>query len=267
MNTSILGLATFLYLGAFTLYLLSLIMDRTAPRKLGLWLTTITFSLHSAGILLRWIESYRLGFGHVPLANFYESLIFFAWAIILMHLYLETSGRARNLGSFTCLGAFLMMAYASFAPNISSQIQPLIPALKSNWLTTHVLTCFLGYAAFFISAILGMLYLLKDSSRFMPPAQTLDELLYHSVTFGFILFTIGIMTGAVWAYSAWGRYWGWDPKETWALITWLIYAALLHKRFQPGAQRASAWMSILGLLSVLFTYFGVNYLPGLHSYL
>ncbi|MBA7668634.1 Cytochrome c biogenesis protein CcsA [subsurface metagenome] len=184
--------------------------------------------------------------------------------------------KTRNLGAFVIPFAFLFMAYASFSPDVNSGIRPLIPALQSNWLISHVITCFFGYAAFTIACGLGFIYLLKglergQSSRpflrFLPDREVLDELSHHSVVIGFIFLTLGIITGSVWAYSAWGSYWSWDPKETWSLITWLIYASMLHSRFVRGWRgKRMAIMSIIGFASVLFTYFGVNYLPGLHSY-
>jgi len=225
---------------------------------------------------LRWTESYRLGIGHAPLSNLYESLIFFAWALILLYLLIEWRTKSRSIGAFATPLAFLIMAYASFT-NVSSQIQPLVPALKSNWLLAHVITCFVGYAAFGIAFGMSIMYLLKGVRRssdenvflsFLPDAAILDELSYQLIVIGFILLTLGIITGAVWAHSAWGRYWGWDPKETWSLITWLVYAALLHSRMIRGWRgKRLAIFSIVGFCSVIFTYLGVNLiLSGLHSY-
>jgi cytochrome c-type biogenesis protein CcsB len=168
------------------------------------------------------------------------------------------------------------MAYASFSPNISSKIMPLIPALKSNWLITHVITCFLGYAAFGLSFGFSLMYLFKgnesgnDSNSFVrliPDGGILDELNYQMVVIGFLMLTLGIITGSVWAHSAWGSYWSWDPKETWSLITWLVYAAVIHSRLVRGWKgRKIVILCIVGFACVLFTYFGVNYLAGLHSY-
>jgi cytochrome c-type biogenesis protein CcsB len=167
------------------------------------------------------------------------------------------------------------MAYASLSPNVSDRIQPLIPALKSNWLIAHVFTCFVGYGAFAIAFGVSIMYLLKAREpqgngglvgRF-PSTSVLDELTHQLVMFGFLFLCAGIITGAVWANSAWGRYWGWDPKETWSLITWFVYATLLHARLMRGWRgRRIAYLSIIGFGAVLFTYFGVNLLPGLHSY-
>ena len=168
------------------------------------------------------------------------------------------------------------MAYASFSPHISSHIQPLIPALKSNWLISHVITCFFGYAAFGVSFGLSIMYLVKrlDSPekrniflRLIPSQGILDDLNYQMIVIGFLMLTLGIITGSVWAHSAWGSYWSWDPKETWSLITWLIYAAVIHSRMVRGwNEKKLAILSMAGFFCVLFTYFGVNYLAGLHSY-
>ncbi len=273
INTTILSWVTFIYLGSAIFYLFRMVTGREfwgpfASSSALAGLVAQTFAL-----ILRWIESYKMGIGHAPLSNLYESLIFFAWAIVLLYLIMEWRIKSRNLGVFVIPFAFLSMAYASLEDGV---IQPLIPALQSNWLTSHVITCFLGYAAFTIACGLGFMYLLKglekgESSRpflrFMPDREILDELSYHSVVIGFIFLTLGIITGSVWAYSAWGSYWSWDPKETWSFITWLIYAAMLHSRFVRGWRgKRMAIMSIIGFASVLFTYFGVNYLPGLHSY-
>jgi cytochrome c-type biogenesis protein CcsB len=172
------------------------------------------------------------------------------------------------------------MAYASFSTNISKEITPLVPALQSNWLIAHVITCFVGYAAFAVAAGLGVMYLLKknggnsarEAGNSQPgnllPAAEIEDLIYKSMLFGFIWLSAGIITGAVWANSAWGTYWSWDPKETWSLITWFVYAITLHARYTRGwAGKRLAWMAILGFLAVIFTYYGVNFLlSGLHSY-
>jgi cytochrome c-type biogenesis protein CcsB len=216
-----------------------------------------------------------MGFGHAPLSNLYESLIFFAWTIALIYLFIEWRYQNRVIGTFCAPLAFLTMAYASLSPNVSDRIQPLIPALKSNWLIAHVITCFIGYGAFAVAFGVSIMYLIKsrkgeDESGLVgrfPSTAVLDELTHQLGMFGFLFLSAGIITGAVWANSAWGRYWGWDPKETWSLITWFIYAALLHARMMRGWRgRRIAWLSIVGFGAVLFTYFGVNLLPGLHSY-
>ena len=230
-------------------------------------------------MIIRWRTSYSLGIGHIPLANLYESMVFFAWTIILIYLIIEWRTKSKIIGVFVVPIAFLAMAYASIAPGIDNRIEPLIPALQSNWLTSHVITCFMGYAAFAIAFGCGLIYLLKNLDKDktekpagflekLPALATLDTLIYQSIALGFVFLTIGIMTGSIWAHYAWGSYWSWDPKETWSLITWLIYAIILHARHVRGWRgKRMAIFALIGFACVLFTYLGVNYLPGLHSYL
>jgi cytochrome c-type biogenesis protein CcsB len=276
LNSAILSYITFVYFFSFLFYLLMMVMGKEVFGRLATFITLVGFGGHTFAIALRWVESYQLGIGHAPLSNLYESLIFFAWTIVLLYLVVEWKTKNRTLGAFATPLAFLAMAYASYSPGISSGIQPLVPALKSNWLIAHVITCFFGYAAFGLAFGLSLMFLLKKLDlpkrknfflRIIPELSLLDELTYQMTVIGFLLLTLGIITGSVWAHSAWGSYWSWDPKETWSLITWLVYAALLHSRMVRGWRgNKLATMSIIGFCCVLFTYFGVNYLAGLHSY-
>ena len=276
LNSIILSYITFFYFFSFLFYLLMMVMGRQIFGRLATLVTLAGFAGHSFAIALRWVESYQLGIGHAPLSNLYESLIFFAWTIILLYLIVEWKTKNKTIGTFAAPLAFLAMAYASYSPGINSAIQPLVPALKSNWLIAHVITCFFGYAAFALAFGLSLMYLLKKLDRrerntlflkIIPDSSLLDELSYQMVVIGFLMLTLGIITGSVWAHSAWGSYWSWDPKETWSLITWLVYAALLHSRMVRGWKgNKLAAFSIIGFCCVLFTYFGVNYLAGLHSY-
>jgi len=276
INTTILSWVTFIYFGSAIFYIFKMVTGKEFWGSLASIIAFIGLIAQTVGLILRWLESYKMGIGHAPLSNLYESLIFFSWTIVLLYLIIEWRIKSRNLGAFVIPFAFFSMAFASFSPNVNARIQPLIPALQSNWLISHVITCFFGYAALTIACGLGFMYLLKGLEkgerprlffRLLPGREIVDELTYHSVVIGFIFLTLGIITGSVWAYSAWGSYWSWDPKETWSLITWLVYAAMLHSRFVHGWRgKRMAIMSIIGFASVLFTYFGVNYLPGLHSY-
>ncbi len=216
-----------------------------------------------------------MGYGHAPFSNMYESLVFFSWTVAILYIFVELKYKESIIGVFASPLIFLAIAYASFDPNTSSKISPLLPALKSNWLIAHVITCFLGYAGFAVAFGFSIMYFVKPNdaqseSIFakLPSWELIDELTYQMVVFGFLFLTIGIITGAVWANSAWGKYWTWDPKETWSLITWLIYAIFMHLRIMRGwSGKSLAYISIIGFLAVLFTYFGVNYLlSGLHSY-
>jgi cytochrome c-type biogenesis protein CcsB len=276
-SSSLLSVVTFVYGLSAVLYIVSVIFKTPAPVRMAKWTAAAGALGNLAGILLRWWEIARLGYGHAPLSNLYESLIFFAVCISAIFLWMEFRSNKPAIGAFVMPLACLAMAYASLSPNVSDRIQPLIPALKSNWLIAHVITCFLGYAGFAIAFGISIMYLLRQREPAMagaggilgsfPDGDTLDDLTYKMVQFGFLFLTAGIITGAVWANSAWGRYWGWDPKETWSLITWFIYATLLHARLMRGwSGRRIAYISIAGFMAVMFTYFGVNLLPGLHSY-
>ncbi len=274
-NSLILSIVTFVYGLAGFLYLAAWVFRRQGPARLATWTAVLGLAGNTAGIIVRWVESYAMGYGHAPLSNLYESLTFFAWVITLLYLIIERRLENKTIGAVAMPLAFLALAYASLGPNISERIQPLIPALKSNWLIAHVITCFISYAAFAIAFGVGVVYLLRQKAEDnpgsvlarLPSLDILDELNHQLVLFGFLFLTAGIITGSVWANSAWGRYWGWDPKETWSLITWFVYAALLHARLMRGWHgRRIALMSVIGFIAVLFTYFGVNLLPGLHSY-
>ncbi|MFC1828559.1 c-type cytochrome biogenesis protein CcsB [Thermodesulfobacteriota bacterium] len=276
MNSSmVLSIVTFIYGAAAVFYIAAWVFKKSLPGKLATWIALIGVTGNTAGIVMRWVESYKMGIGHAPLSNMYESLVFFSWTIVVIYLVIERQYKNPVIGAFATPIAFLSMAYASLSPNISDKIQPLVPALKSNWLIAHVFTCFLGYAGFAIAFGTSIMYLLKQTDTegknallaYFPDAKILDDLTHQLVMFGFLFLSIGIITGSVWANSAWGSYWTWDPKETWSLITWFIYATLLHARMMRGWYgKRIAYLSILGFLAVLFTYFGVNYLPGLHSY-
>jgi cytochrome c-type biogenesis protein CcsB len=274
-SSLVLSTVTFVYGLAAFLYIVAWIFKNQTSGRLATWTAVAGLAVNTVGIILRWMESYRLGIGHAPFSNLYESLIFFAWTIVLIYLIVERRYKFRSIGAFATPLAFLALAYASLSPGISNRIQPLLPALKSNWLIAHVITCFIGYAAFAIAFGISIMYLAKSREtapasgllEHIPEPRVLEELNHQLVMLGFLFLSAGIITGSVWANSAWGRYWGWDPKETWSLITWFVYATLLHARLMRGWRgRKIAYLSIFGFGAVMFTYFGVNYLPGLHSY-
>lgn len=237
------------------------------------------FLVQTAAIGLRWKESYELGHGHAPLSNLYESVVFFSWTIILIFALIDYKYKHRAIGAFVVPFAFLGMAWAQLGLN--SGIEPLVPALQSNWLLYHVVTCFLGYAAFAVACGVSIMYLIKSKSEvgngnakaggimaLFPSMKVLDDLNYKAIMLGFPLLTLGIVTGAAWADYAWGSYWSWDPKETWSLIVWFIYAAFLHARITRGwVGKRAAILSIIGFIATIFCYLGVNLLlAGLHSY-
>jgi len=278
-DTILTSWVTFIYFAAFVCYLFRLIVGREFWGRLASYTAWTGLVIQTLALLLRWKTSYDLGIGHVPLSNLYESMVFFSWAIVFLYLVMEWRSVSKTIGVFVVPIAFLTLAYASIAPGMSDRIQPLIPALQSNWLTSHVVTCFLGYAGFTLAFATSLIYFTRSTMGVagnprdgwkvrIPSAESLDALIYQSTTIGFVFLSLGIMTGSVWAHYAWGAYWSWDPKETWSLITWIVYATMLHARLVRGWRgRRMAILALLGFASVLFTYFGVNYLPGLHSYL
>ncbi len=274
--------ATSAYFLAFWLMVTYAATHREVLGRIGVGVTWFGFISHGAGIGLRWYESYQLpgGVGHAPFANFYESVVFFGWAIVLAFLLLDLRLRRRVLGVFVLPLVLVCMGWAQLSGR--DAIEPLMPALRSRWLTYHVISCFLAYGAFAMSFCVSVMYLLKQpahgDSRFarrwqgflnlFPGRDILDDINYRAVAIGFPIWTVGIVTGAAWANYAWGRYWSWDPKETWSLIVWFIYAAFLHARLTRGwTGRATVWLAIGGFLATLFCYLGVNLLlTGLHSY-
>ncbi|MGN6580850.1 MAG: c-type cytochrome biogenesis protein CcsB [Bordetella sp.] len=230
------------------------------------------------GMLVRWRESHLMGpgLGHIPVSNLYEVFVLFSLITALFYLYYERRYATRALGGFVLLvisaavGFLLWYALTRDA----WQIQPLVPALQSWWMKLHVPANFIGYGSFSLSAMVACAYLVKQHfpggrlARALPAPQVLDDLMYRSIAVGFAFFTVATVLGALWAADAWGTYWQWDPKETWALIVWLNYAAWLHMRLMKGLRGSmAAWWALVGLLVTTFAFLGVNmFLSGLHSY-
>jgi cytochrome c-type biogenesis protein CcsB len=401
--------ATIAYLVAMVLYISYLAFRIEGLGKAASYITYAGLALQTIALGMRWVESYQLGIGRVPLSNLYESLVFFTWSTVLIYVIVEWKYKTRAFGAFVMPVAFLALAFINFA-GISTDISPLVPALKSNWLFYHVLISFLGYAAFGVAFAVSMVFLLIDMEdrgpvrdlgiglgamaalaaigyamaaagermklvfwmglgvlilvwflylvmrgaknkpqvylfwsfcvtlavglmvamgfdivylnmthsiqpgesmkqhlfessflskslvsvfiawaliaglfwlvwskgmslkrvlkQYVPSQDILDDVTYRMIAIGWPLLTGGIITGAVWANSAWGTYWSWDPKETWSLITWFVYAIYLHARYVRGWKGTQmAVISAVGFLAVIFTYLGVNLvLSGLHSY-
>ncbi|RMG51351.1 MAG: c-type cytochrome biogenesis protein CcsB [Gammaproteobacteria bacterium] len=268
-------LATLTYFGA--LFSGSEFVGKVAS---GLTWAAATFGM--TGLFVRWRESYLIDpeIGHIPVSNLYEVFILFSILTALIWLYYEMRYRSRALGGFVLLvisSAVAFLLWYQFSRG-ADQIQPLVPALQSYWMKIHVPANFIGYGSFALAAMVGLVYLIRDSlarrrpeGRLVPalPApEVLDDLMYKAIALGFGFFTIATVLGAMWAAEAWGGYWSWDPKETWALIVWLNYAAWLHMRFTKGWRgRPMAWWAVVGLFVTLFAFLGVNmFLSGLHSY-
>lgn len=219
----------------------------------------------SSTIVARWHEA-----GYPPFSNMPESLLWMAWACCAVYFVARFFVSFAGLEAAASLGVLAILAVSSLFPQAA---RPLMPALRSNWLIFHVLTCMIAYGAFLAAFLMALLWLLVWRTR--ETGKMVDALAYQTMAFGFLLLTVGIVSGAIWARQAWGRYWGWDPKETWSLITWFVYGAYLHTRLMSGSLGISrerlpylnAIFAVLGFAFTLFTYFGVNYLlTGLHSY-
>jgi cytochrome c-type biogenesis protein CcsB len=227
------------------------------------------------GMMVRWYESYLVGpdVGHIPVSNLYEVFILFSMITALFYLYYEQRYRTRQLGAFVLLvisAAVGFLLWYTVARD-AAEIQPLVPALQSWWMKIHVPANFIGYGTFALAAMVGSAYLLKSHGMLadrLPSLEVLDDVMYKSISVGFAFFTVATILGALWAAEAWGGYWSWDPKETWALIVWLNYAAWLHMRLMSGLRgRVAAWWALIGLVVTTFAFLGVNmFLSGLHSY-
>ena len=274
-SSTLFGIATFAYLFATFFYVGYLSFRSRTVGNLASWMVYLGIVAQGTATGLRWVESYRMGIGHAPLSNMYESLAFFAWCIMIAYAVVELKFKQKAVGAFVAPLGFIALALNALL--FPMEIQPLVPALQSNWLIAHVVTSFVGYGAFAVSFGVSIMYLFrlrferkggKAAESWLPDMKILDEVNYKSIAVGFPLLSLGIITGAAWANYSWGTYWSWDPKETWSLVTWFVYAAYLHARFTRGWQGTrAAVLSIIGFLAVVFTYFGVNFLlSGLHSY-
>jgi len=276
LNVQLFDLTTLLFGGASGTYIAAMYGKKETLARIGTWICVAAAVVSTAALGVRWAESYKMGIGRIPVTNLYESLVFFAWSVNLFYLFVEWKYKSRAFGAFVMPIAFATML---FAFTNESGIQPLVPALQSYWLHAHVITCFISYASFALSCAMSIIYLVKLREKekgqqgtrlttLFPSLDSLDGLVYKTIVVGFPLLTLGIVTGAAWANYAWGSYWSWDPKETWSLITWFVYAIFLHARFaREWRGKRTALLSIIGFAAVIFTYFGVNYvLSGLHSY-
>jgi cytochrome c-type biogenesis protein CcsB len=269
--------------------------------KIGRISTTIANVLLFFILCSRWVVA-----GYFPLSNLYESLLFLTWLLLTIYLYIETKTKSKLIGSVLIPVTLLINGFANLT--LSPEMQkssPLVPALQSNWLMMHVSMMLLSYGTLIIGSLLCILFLvisrskevdlkvIDDSSlplynimldyyeaKLLSPSteiselgklkllQSLDNWSYRIIGLGFPFLTIGIISGGVWANEAWGSYWSWDPKETWALITWLVFAVYLHARITKGWEgKKTAILGSLGFFVIWICYLGVNFLgKGLHSY-
>jgi cytochrome c-type biogenesis protein CcsB len=258
----------------FTLLLLSFLKILNPAFKAE-WLSKISFGLlviffaaHTAGLIMRWYIA-----GHAPWSNGYESMIYIGWASVLAGFIFSRKSMMTMAATSIMTGLILFVAHLNW---MDPQVTNLVPVLQSYWLAIHVAMITASYGFLGLGALLGMitliLFILKkpdNSERLNRAIKELNAINEMSLLVGLVLLTVGNFLGGVWANESWGRYWGWDPKETWALVTILVYAVVIHVRFIKGAYSDYAFsvISLLAFTSVLMTYFGVNYyLAGMHSY-
>ncbi|AOI72151.1 cytochrome C biogenesis protein [Burkholderia ubonensis] len=264
-----------LFVLATVFYWIGTLARSASAAAIGQKLTWVAVLMGFAGMMVRWYESYLIGadVGHIPVSNLYEVFVLFSLITALLYLYYEGHYGTRALGAFVLLiisAAVGFLMWYSIARD-AQQIQPLVPALQSWWMKIHVPANFIGYGSFALSAMVSVAYLMKERGVLgdrLPALEVLDDVMYKSIAVGFAFFTIATILGALWAAEAWGGYWSWDPKETWALIVWLNYAAWLHMRLMKGLRgTAAAWWALTGLIVTTFAFLGVNlFLSGLHSY-
>lgn len=280
---------------------LSLFSNSSLLSKVGRVSTSVANIILFFILCSRWIVA-----GYFPLSNLYESLLFLTWVLLTVYLYLETKTKSKLIGSVLIPVTLLISGFANLT--LSPEMQkssPLVPALQSNWLMMHVSMMLLSYGTLIMGSLLCLLFLVisryKDidlkamdnsslplynimldyyEAKVVSPSteiselgklkllQSLDNWSYRIIGLGFPFLTIGIISGGVWANEAWGSYWSWDPKETWALITWLVFASYLHARITKGWEgKKAAILGSLGFFVIWICYLGVNFLgKGLHSY-
>ncbi len=256
-----------MYLAAMLIYFIFIAAKKDAVSKVAATVHIAGLVIHTAAIVVRGIAA-----GRLPLTNQYEFASAFAWGLSLVSLLFIVKFKFPVLGAFAAPVTFLIIGYAAMQ---SKTIHSLMPALKSGWLGVHVSTAIIAYGSFGVSFVLSIIFLLRDKlkdrgflDQHIPNKEKLDLISYRSAALGMLFLTFTMITGAIWAERAWGSYWSWDPKETWSLVTWIVYAVYLHLRIRRGwSGRSAAIFAVIGFICVMFTYVGVNtLLPGVHSY-
>ena len=236
--------------------------------KFGYWGIVFLNIILSTQLIIRWVTS-----GHFPLSGLYESLLFLAWSVSFIYLFIEKFIKNEFVGVIISPFLLCLLTFTEFSlPNDLQATQPLVPALQSNWLFMHVSVMIISYASLLIGSLISIIYLALNSKQLNNTISdsllVFDNLSYRTIGIGFCFLTLGILSGAVWANETWGTYWSWDPKETWALITWLTFAIYLHTRLLYGWNgKKSALLGSCGFVLIWICYLGVNLLgKGLHTY-
>jgi cytochrome c-type biogenesis protein CcsB len=268
INVLLYNLVTWIYLLSTVLYLVNFYGTKKWISQSATVITIIALLIHVSAFIIRWIESYQLGIGHLPIRGPYECLTFSAAMIVLFYLFIEYRFKSQTFGIFSLPIVFLLMVFATLSSSISKQISPMPEILQGNYINYHLATCFVGYAAFTVSFVASVLFLLSNidnsftSKRIIPTRKVLDTVIYKMIAIGFIMFTILIVTGMFRTKIIWGSYWSWDGVENWSLITWLVYAVILHGRFTRGwSGRITAILSIIGFgLSIISFLTGAGFI-------
>ncbi|MDI6736401.1 MAG: c-type cytochrome biogenesis protein CcsB [bacterium] len=269
LNLIYFNFAVGLYAISTILYFVFLWSKKQRWSNYGYGLTILSLSIHTLSLVTRGFEA-----RHLPMSGMFETLVFFGWMVSIIFCFIEYRYKLKILGVFVVPVILFILVYGYFLPR---EITPLVPALQSYWLGIHVGLSIFSYGTFVCAFDFGLMFIIQDKALRLkkqdaylrlPSLDILDNLSYKSISIGFPALTAGIITGCLWADSAWGSYWTWDPKETWSLITWFVYAAYLHARFMRGWRgKKTAYLTIIGFGCMLFTFLGVNLLlPGLHTY-
>lgn len=271
INVFLYNILTFIYLISTLFYLIYVAFQK---RKIGVIATTTTLFAcigHVIAFIYRWVESYQAGRGHLPIRGPYECLTFSAGVITLLYLVIEFVTRRKVLGVIILPCISIMMLFANFTSDIKREILPMPEVLQGNYINYHLFSCFVGYAAFIISFVASLLYLLNKGKiitadnvlqRIFLPEEFLDEINYKMIAIGFIMFSIMLVTGMFRSKIVWGRYWQWDPVQTWSLLTWIVYAIILHGRYIWRQRRViTALLSIIGFgFSIVSFLIGAGFL-------
>lgn len=270
LGVTLFKVAFWIYLASTICYVAYLVNKRGGLGKLGMAFLLVGIAAHTASLFV-----ITAAIGRLPFLNLWEYLLSFTWGAMVVYSVLELLSKSKAFGGFMVP---LITAFAFLTYRLPSRIsENVLPALRSGWKVPHITSAILAYSAFAMAFVLAIMYLVRQRAEGnnrsfwatrLPVPKVLDQNTYRTIAFGFFMQTILVISGAIWAQFAWGKYWSWDPKETWSFITWLIYAAYLHTRVTMGWRgRKSAIIAIAGFAAVIFTFFGVTYLlPGLHSY-
>jgi cytochrome c-type biogenesis protein CcsB len=262
-NQTVLTAVTFLYIVCAALYFSNFFLKIKTIGRSATFFAFFAFLIHTAALVIRWVETYKMGFGHLHIVTLYESLIFISWSIMGGYLFVERLFKNKGLGGFVVPIGVFMMIYASMVTGVDSGIKPVPEVLQGNFYNYHVIPCFLAYAAFALSCGASIIFLfkkkggepMKGSFQLFPSPVVLDEISYKTIAVGFIFFTIQLVAGMFRTNIIWGSYWEWDPTQVFGLMTWLIYATILHGRYmQWWDGYKTSFLSIIGFITAVIGF-------------